>query len=157
VSRDNPDYSENFAFVIKRVLYIGINLVGGTIQDQTEWTNRLQATLDWIDANLARNRADIDVMVIFAHSDPSIQSNAPFFTVLEDKIANEFNIGTILMHRNLGTEAWGIQQSYGGVDSFVVVVVEGGIWPPMRVEIDTVEGSFLFDQGTWFDQLVLGN
>jgi hypothetical protein len=141
---------------MKQVLFIGINLVGGRIPDQTEWTDRLQANLDWIDESLARNRADVLLMVIFAHSDPTIQSNAPFFTVFQDKILNEYNVATMLFHRNLGTETWAIQQSYGGIEAFWVVIVEGGIWPPMRVEIDMVEQILLFDQGTWFDLLVLG-
>jgi hypothetical protein len=157
VERDSPDYKENFAFVLRRVLYIGINLVGGTIHNATQWSDRLQEDLNWIQINYERNRDNIDVMVVFSHSDPSIQSNAPFFDSFHQSLISDYKIATILMHRNLGTEGWNVQQNYNGITDYVDLVVEGGIWPPMRVEIDAVGGTFIFNQDTWYDALLSGN
>lgn len=56
VSRQEPDYSENFAFLHENILFVGINLVGGTIHDADEWEARQAADLAWIDANVEANR-----------------------------------------------------------------------------------------------------
>lgn len=157
VERDGPDYEENFAFVLRRVLYIGINLVSGTIHNATEWSERQQEDLNWIQLNYERNQNDVNVMVVFSHSDPSIEANAPFFDSFNQSLTSDYNIATIIMHRNLGTESWSVQQHFNGITDYVDLVVEGGIWPPMRVEIDSVGGTFVFNQDTWYDEMFSGN
>jgi hypothetical protein len=155
VSRQEPNFPENFSFVLKRILFVGINLVGGAVHDQQEWATRQAADLEWIDTQFNSRRSEFDVLVIFAHADPSISTNAPFFQPLFDRIRFEYNIATVLIHRNLGIESFGAQENFDGIQDFVVLVAEGGIWPPMRVEIDPVVGSFSFNQEDWFDQDVL--
>ena len=56
LSRQEPDYPENFAFLYENILFVGINLVGGTIHDADEWAARLAADLAWIDSNVEANR-----------------------------------------------------------------------------------------------------
>jgi hypothetical protein len=56
MSRQDPTYSENFAFLHESILFVGINLVGGTIHDEAEWAARQAADLEWVDANVEANR-----------------------------------------------------------------------------------------------------
>lgn len=59
---------ENFAFVLDRVLFIGINKVGGRVHDATEWDQRLGDNAEWIAANLAINRNRVHSAAIFAQA-----------------------------------------------------------------------------------------
>jgi hypothetical protein len=153
VSRQDPNYSENFAFLHENILFVGINLVGGTIHDQAEWDARQAADLDWIDTNFEENRDQTDLLVVFAHADPEIQSSAPFFVPFMERVNTTYAIPTIFINRNLGIESSGFEPNYGGVDGLIVLVVEGSIWPPMKIEL-SASGTFNFDQSTWFDDEV---
>jgi hypothetical protein len=61
---------ENFAFLEKGVLFIGINLVGGRVQDQAEWNLRMQQDADWIEAQLAAHGGEARGAVVFAQAGP---------------------------------------------------------------------------------------
>ena len=148
-TRQEPDYSENFAFLYENILFIGINLVGGTIQDANEWSARQAADLAWVDQNVEANRGQMYWMVLFAHADPDIQSSEPFYTPFFEKVRDSYGVPVLLIHRNLGIESSGFEPNFQGIDGLVVLVVEGSIWPPMKVELNAA-GAFTFDQSTWY-------
>ena len=143
---------ENWAFTLNKALFVGINLVGGQVQDTTEWATRQAADLEWINlqVNAARKNQAMDVLVVFAHADPTISTNDPFFVPFFENVRTSYNVPTVLVHRNLGIDSANLQENYMGITDFAVLTVEGGIWPPMRVEIDTLSGSFLWNQSDWF-------
>jgi len=49
-----PEPPENFAFLRKGVVFIGINLVGGRVHDASEWLVRLPQDAAWIKEVLTR-------------------------------------------------------------------------------------------------------
>lgn len=149
VSRQEPDYEENFAFLHENILFLGINLVGGTIHDEDEWAARQAADLAWIDENVEANRGQMYWMVLFAHADPDIQSSEPFYTPFIERVRDSYGVPVLLIHRNLGIESSGFEPNFQGVDGLVVLVVEGSIWPPMKIELNAA-GAFTFDQATWY-------
>jgi hypothetical protein len=53
------------------------------------------------------------------------------------------------MHRNLGIESFGFEPNFHGEDGLNVLVVEGSIWPPMKIELNAA-GAFSFDQSSWY-------
>lgn len=62
---------ENFAFVRKGVVFIGINLVGGRVHDPSEWSRRLPEDAAWIKEMLARPAmTDIRAAVVFCQANP---------------------------------------------------------------------------------------
>jgi hypothetical protein len=56
----------------------------------------------------------------------------------------------VLVHRNLGVDSWSLEAEFNGISNLMKVVVEGSIWPPMRMQIDTAQGTVDIDQGEWF-------
>jgi hypothetical protein len=155
VTRQEPDYPENFAFLYENILFLGINLVGGTIHDDAEWAARQAADLEWIDSNVEANRGQMYWMVLFAHADPDIQSSDPFYSPFFEKVRDSYGVPVLLIHRNLGIESSGYEPNYQGIDGLVVLVVEGSIWPPMKIELNAA-GAFTFDQATWYEDEVGG-
>lgn len=149
VTRQDPDYPENFAFLHENILFVGINLVGGTIHDEDEWSARQAADLAWVDENFQANSSQIDLLVLLAHADPTIQSSEPFYTPFFDSVQNDYAVPTIVIVRNLGIETSGVQSNYNGVDGLTLLIVEGSIWPPMKIELSAA-GVFNFDQSSWY-------
>jgi hypothetical protein len=153
ISRQTPDYSENFAFLQKNVLFIGINVVGGIVHDQTEWDSRLDANVQWINKTVNAFNDTFETLVVLGHSDPEIDINESFYTPFFTMVSG-YSQKVIYMHRNLGVEAWNVEPEYNSIPNVDVVVVEGSLWPPMWVQIDTVTGSYSVDQETWYQNYV---
>lgn len=66
-----PERPENFAFVRKGVVFIGINLIGGRVHDASEWALRLPQDAAWIKQLLTRpSMTDVRAAVIFAQANP---------------------------------------------------------------------------------------
>jgi hypothetical protein len=154
VTKDNEDYQENFAFVHNDILFVGINLVGGIVHDSREWSTRQAANLQWIDDNYQQHKDTIKAFVLFAHADPDVASNSPFFEPFKERVSREYNqVPVVLIHRNLGVEPWSWETEYEDIQNFSVVVVAGSSWPPLMGAIDFRQNDpFIFDQSNWYDQ-----
>jgi hypothetical protein len=153
VERDAADeYPENFAFVYNEILFVGINLVGGVVHDSNEWDRRQEANLRWIDDNFQQHRENIKAFVLFAHADPDVPSNGPFYEPFKEKVRTEYNqIPVVLIHRNLGVEPWSWETEFENIENFSVVVVAGSVWPPLMGAIDLNQSNpFVFDQSNWY-------
>jgi hypothetical protein len=69
----SPERPENFAFVRKGVVFIGLNLVGGRIHDPVEWALRLPQDAAWIKEVLTRpSMADMRAAVVFCQANPFV-------------------------------------------------------------------------------------
>lgn len=77
---------ENFAFLHKGVLYLGLTIVGGSVHDEDEWEDRLTALSDWAIAKMKQYDAPT---VIFGHANPTA-SHGDFFVPMRNFIANSF-------------------------------------------------------------------
>lgn len=68
-----PERPENFAFVRKGVLFVGVNVVGGRIHDPAEWRVRLPQSAAWIKQVLDQPASsDLRAAVIFAQANPFV-------------------------------------------------------------------------------------
>lgn len=153
-----PDkYSENFGFLHRNVLILGINLVGGVVHDNKEWQKRHAANLEWINSNYFDNEARFDTMVVLAHADPEILANESFFLSFFRLVRDVYSEKQVVfIHRNLGSDSWGLETAYDGITNLMVAVVEGTVWPPMLVTIDTAAGILEIDQRQWYYEYKAG-
>ena len=153
VLRQLPNYGENFAFLQREVLFLGINLVGGIVHNQQEWDSRHQANLLWIDTTAAKYAGSYTTMVVLAHADPDIEINQNFFQDFYPMVES-YDEQVIFVHRNLGIDTWTKESGYNGIQNLEVVAVEGSKWPPMWVQIDPSSGSYNIDQSDWYGSYI---
>ncbi len=153
VLRQLPNYGENFAFLQREVLFVGINLVGGIVHDQAEWDARHAANLLWIERAAEDYGGSYNTMVVLAHSHPDIQINQNFFQDFYPMVQS-FDEKVIFIHRNLGIDTWKKESGYNGIKNLDVVSVEGSKWPPMWIQIDPTNGAFSLDQSDWYDEYI---
>lgn len=151
ITRQEPDYSENLAFINNGVLFVAVNLVGGIVHDNREWEQRHAANLEWIDDQYLINEGNFDVMVVFAHADPAILTNDDFYNTFFDRVRDNYSVQVILVNRNLQGETWGVERQFNQIDNLMRVVAEGSIWPPLLLQIDTAAGTIDVDQSQWYD------
>lgn len=59
---------ENFSWVMNKVLFIGINLIGSSVHDKNEWQNRLLDNGNWVSQLIDQQKDLAEAVVIFGHA-----------------------------------------------------------------------------------------
>ncbi|CAJ1963255.1 unnamed protein product [Cylindrotheca closterium] len=149
VTRD-PTHPENFFFVHKRVLYIGLNVVGGWRHDYAEWERRLDIEWEWarslIETNVRSVPSEASSVVIIGHADPRPSAHAPFFEPLKGYIRNELKNEVPIIYINGDQHYWQFDENFYGEPSFHRIMVEGGSKEPalkmtMTIPDDQYQGA----------------
>lgn len=141
--RRQPGRDENFAFVYRDVLFIGLNLVGGRVQDEEEWRRRHGDNLDWVRAQLAAGGAGVRRAVVFGHARPS-RSHAEFFRDLE---AEARRFGGPVLYAHGDGHHWKRNPLVPEGHVEAVQVDDGNRAPPVKVTVSSDPGRpFSFDR-----------
>ena len=155
VQRQLPGHAKNFAFHHDQMLFLGVSVVGGRLHDAQEWESRLAANLQWIDFQVTSHANKISTLVVFAHSDPDLESNDPFFTPFLQRVEQDYaGLEVIYVHRNSAGSVLGLESSYSGISNLSVVVVQGSVWPPLKMEINPYSNTVNVEQSNWYNQYI---
>jgi len=147
VKRDTHN-AGNFAFLHRKVQYIGINLVGGIVHNQTEREKRHEGTLRWVEEEVARNVDDIELVVIVGNAEPS-DDNGDFFKPL---FTADDRWGKKLLYIHESNERSQLRRHFDGNKHILMLGVEVGLWPPLQVQIDVMKGGLKVDRGEWYTE-----
>jgi len=120
--------NENFTFVSNKVLFIGINLVGGLIHDSTEWKIRHKQNVEWIDSQIEKYNEIVSFAVIFAQANPD-NKHVDFMKRFLIS-AEQFNKPIIFIHGD-GHE-WIFEEKWLLPNITRIQVDKGGIAPPLK-------------------------
>ena len=133
-----PGRSENFAFVHKRTLFVALNIVGGTVHNNTEWENRLTDQFEWTRLLILRYRASregVGRIVIFGHANPQ-KSHRPFFDPLRDFIEKELRNSIPMLYLNGDKHVWSYDSEFLGQPSLLRIMLTGGSEePPVKIVV----------------------
>ena len=121
------------------------------MHDPQEWASRHEANLLWVNQSVSEMDGSFDTMIIVSHADPDIDINDNFFVPFYEMVQT-YDEKVIYMHRNLGIDSWQLEPQFNGIANLDVVVVEGSLWPPMWIQLNTETGSFAMDQGFWYEE-----
>jgi len=76
---------ENFSFLYNGVLFIGIHLVDGYIQNEREWSTRHLQNVEWTEENLYKYVQDeYRAVVLMGHSPPKSKVGDYFWPIIDD-------------------------------------------------------------------------
>jgi hypothetical protein len=134
---------ENFAFTSKGVLFIGLNLVGGSVHDSSEWTTRLNQNADFVNQQLAQHGAQVRAMVVFGQAGPS-SNRATFFDRFVTAAAG---FGKPVLYVHGDGHSW-IQDRPFSLQSILRVQVPQGDPVEFDVSLDPVN-PFTPDRDPW--------
>ena len=141
--------AENFAFYRKRILFIGVHLVGGDIKDEKEWNGRLKDNLHWTIFSLEKySRAR--VVVIFAHAAPT-KKHQYYFDGLSNIANNNARIEFLYLHGD--HHRWKEDRPFGAKNIKRVMLDQGAIADPTRIKTCSCSNTPAFE----FDQRRLSN
>lgn len=133
-----PGRPYNFAFVHKKTLFIGLNIIGLPVRDAREWEVRLTEEVEWT-KELIRYYSGVlgetGRVVIFGHANPSM-AHFHYFGPLEQFIDHELNNQIPILYLNGDKHEWSYDPSYLGQESLLRIMVTGGSSePPLKVRV----------------------
>lgn len=161
VIRRQDGYPDNFAFVHKNVLFIGLNIIGGQTQNAVEWELRLSAEAMWTMDIIREYRqllsqasagTAVGRVVLFGHADPGSR-HAPFFQSMSTFIQNELQNSIPIIYINGDKHEWTFTPNFYSRPSWLRVGVTGLAKEPLlKVTVDgngksvNPEQAFILDR-----------
>lgn len=135
--------SENFAFVSRGVLFVGVHVVGGRVHDQAEWDQRHKECVAWLQKQIASHGSKVRAMVILGHAAPAKKHTAFFDGVTS--IAKAWTKPILYIHGD--GHKWKKDHPFKADNILRVQVDAGGKAPPVRVTVtEDPEQPFIFDR-----------
>lgn len=134
---------ENFAFVRKEVLFVGINIVGGRVHDAAEWKQRHAENLEWTRWNIELYRDSVRSAIIFGHAFP-LRVHDDYFKGL-NKVAADFRKPVLYLHGD--GHRWIRNRPFDAQNILRIQVDQGGIAPPIKITVtDDPVDPFVVDR-----------
>ncbi len=131
--------NESFGFLHKRVLFLGLNMVGGTPYSWQEKSNRHKEHLEQVKSLFDKHEDNFDVIVLMKHAIPRYPHSDFFGNGNRDGLfydmIKEMGKPTIHLHGDWH-EYYEIEEEYG-IANYVRISLDGkSIAPPLSVTID---------------------
>ena len=122
---------ENFAFVKSGVLFIGIDLVGTPVLNQSQWNQRLQQDADWVKQQFAANVAQVRAAAVFSQAGPG--SAQKLFYDQFRAAAAAFAKPVLLLHGD--GHVWIMDHPFAEKNILRIQVKKGGSEDPVQVTV----------------------
>ena len=146
-------YQENFYFVHKRTLVIGLNIVGGKVHDSGEWITRLSKSHEWVESLVLQNvPSNADGVIVMAHGRPTTDHRHffnPMRTMMEDVLDNK--VPLLYLHGD--GHSWIYTPNYYEQSNYLRIQHAGGVRDPiLKILADpnklgpSVTDSFQYDR-----------
>ena len=126
--------NESFSFLHKKVLYFGLNVIGGRPYSNSESNARHKEHLEMIYSILdGLDEGDFNVMVLLAHADPTCSSHHEDFFREFAEITEELGKPTIHFHGD-SHEYYEVEGGDYYVDNYMRISLDGeSTAPPIKV------------------------
>ncbi len=135
----HPNRTENFAFVHKQTLFMGLTIVGGHNRPAMNNSARLLDEVEWakqLIRNYNANRTDIGRVVIFGHANPT-RMHKDFFEPLMQFIEWEVGNQLPILYLNGDKHEWAYNPNFMNQPNLLrIMVTGGGDEPPLKVMVN---------------------
>ncbi|MEQ8767872.1 MAG: hypothetical protein RL885_28470 [Planctomycetota bacterium] len=119
-----------FCFERQGVLFLGLNLLGGRVDDAEEWKQRHARMAKWVEASW-KAHPETRAMVVFGHAQPSAK-HQDFFDAFTGSV---IRYGKPVLYLHGDGHLWTWAPDFGPANLLRVQVDQGAIAPPVRVTV----------------------
>jgi len=131
--------NESFAFLHKRVLFLGLNMVGGTPYSWSEKSDRHREHLDQVKALFDEHEGKFDVIVLMKHAIPRYPHSDFFGNGNRDGLFYDMirSMGKPTIHFHGDWHEYYEREGEYGIANYVRISLDGkSVAPPLSVTID---------------------
>lgn len=142
-TQHQDEHPANLVFQEDHVLFIGLNLVGGTIHDRAEWKSRHALCVAWIEKHLKLADDSVSAVVVFFQAAPSLK-HRDFFKPVMSVIKN-FGKPVMLLHGDHHAFEW--EPAYRVANCTRVQVDQVSKAPPLKITVaESGDEPFSYDR-----------
>jgi hypothetical protein len=135
--------TENFAFMAKGVLLVGLNIVGGRVHDPREWKTRHSQNNDWVKEQLGKHGEKSRALVVFAQAEPTATHDS-FFKPFAEQV-KAWGKPTLYIHAD--GHVWQVHKKWRADNLLRVQTDMVGANPPVIVTVtDDPNEPFQFER-----------
>ena len=144
------EVNESFAFIHNRVLFLGLNIIGGSPANWTETRTRHEEHLTKLNDIMSVHDDDYEMIVLFAHASPDPVKHGDFFQGSKlNKLQGIHSFtdlvkksGQPVLHLHGDDHEWARTDNAYGIDNYLMICLDAGeIAPPIKVNIDTSKAA----------------
>ncbi len=136
---------ENFAWVENGVLFLGLNLVGSSVHDQSEWDTRLADDAVWVEQQFEIRKDSIQTAVVFGHANMTEVGPEKFNSFTDRFRASAEAFGKPVLYMQGDGHFW-FENRPWPEKNILRVQIEGGA-NAVQVTVDpNLEDPFVFDR-----------
>lgn len=130
---------ENFAFLYRRVLFIGLNMVSN-IDDEWETAFRVQDNIDWVRETVEAYWENADAIFVMGYGRLLAIESAPFYDAIVSLMKKDDWADKLFVYARRSSEL-DIERNVGGNENFIELRVAAE-WPILDVRVRTrMDGS----------------
>ena len=133
VKRQEDIRNENFSFLYKRTLFIGLNTVTNSNVEET--TTRVEDNIDWFLENIDAYSTNADIIFIMGYGRLLATEMEPFYHVLTNTTSSEEWSDKLFVYARRASDT-GIEYDIGGNTNLAELKV-GNEWPILDVRVRT--------------------
>ena len=137
---------ENFSFLHRGVLFIGLHLVDGTVPEQVEWNLRTEECVEWTEENLAMtDEEDYRAVVLLGHAEPTSEQLGDYFWPIVDDL-NGLGKPVLYVHGK-SMQGFNIYHPFSAARGLTALELDpGGSAPPAKIRIGMGAQPFQIDR-----------
>jgi predicted phosphodiesterase len=140
------DVEENFSFVHKGSLFMGLNMVGRSALGQSAWEERMTSQSNWVIQTVRDYRQEavpgMERVFLFGHANPRSKHDS-FFDPLKEFIRDELDNAVPFLYLHGDEHEWLYAPDFLNQESFLRIMVTGGTdEPPLKFVIDSSDNLF---------------
>jgi len=147
------DRPENFYFLHQRTLLVGLNIVGGTVHNATEWSTRLSSLYSWLKQVVALHVPEYaSGVIVMAHAELK-EDHRAFSDNLRRLVRDEWGNQIPFLYLHGDGHAYRYRPNYLNQTNFMSIQSEGGTRNPiLKIRMDPhgngpyVENAFQVDR-----------
>ncbi len=125
---------ENFSFLYRRVLFIGLNMVSN-VDDEWETAFRVQDNIDWVSETVEAYWDNIDAIFVMGYGRLFAAESVPFYDAMVSMMNKDGWADKLLVYARRSSEL-DIEREVGGNKNFIELRVAAE-WPILDVSVRT--------------------
>lgn len=128
---------ENFAFVLKNVLFIGVHVINASVRNWESWNLLVHRDAVWLEESILNHVNQVEAVVVMSHAFPHTRRYKEFYdtfvrltTVFSDK-------PFLYLHGEV--KKFAVDHIFPSQNVFRVVLDQNGVMDPTEIIVDTAD------------------
>lgn len=134
---------ENFAFVLKNVLFIGVHVINASVRNWESWNLLIHHDSVWLEESILNHVNQVEAVVVMSHAFPQNNRRYKEFYETFVRLTAIFS-GKPFIYLQGDEKKFAVDQIFPSQNVFRIVLDQNGVMDPTEIIVDTAHGTTPF-------------